>query len=77
VDATNWIKTQGNTETLPIGYFVQARMPLQRLSRPPNLVTRLPAVVSRGGRPDLAGAWLPEVKASTLLVVVGRTQTRR
>jgi putative phosphoribosyl transferase len=54
---------------LPIGYFggsTGAGAALIDAARRPS---RIAAVVSRGGRPDLAGAWLDEVKAPTLLIV--------
>jgi predicted alpha/beta-hydrolase family hydrolase len=73
-DATNWITTQGNTETLPIGYFGASTGAAAALVAAAELGSQVAVVVSRGGRPDLAGAWLPEVKASTLLIVGGRDE---
>src|SRR3954468_1480162 len=57
---------------LPIGYFgasTGAAAALVAAGRQPEMVA---AVVSRGGRPDLAGDWLDRVRAPTLLVVGGR-----
>lgn len=71
VDATNWITTQPGTQHLRIGYFgssTGAAAALLGAVELPNIVS---AVVSRGGRPDLAGDALPKVKAPTLLIVGG------
>jgi dienelactone hydrolase len=71
VDATNWITTQPGTQHLRIGYFgssTGAAAALLGAVELPNIVS---AVVSRGGRPDLAGDVLPKVKAPTLLIVGG------
>jgi putative phosphoribosyl transferase len=57
---------------LPVGYFgasTGAAAALVAAGRQPGVVS---AVVSRGGRPDLAGDWLDRVRAPTLLVVGGR-----
>jgi predicted alpha/beta-hydrolase family hydrolase len=74
VDATNWINTQGSTETLPVGYFGASTGAAAALVAAAELGDQVAVVVSRGGRPDLAGVWLPEVKASTLLIVGGRDE---
>ncbi len=69
--ATEWAARQPETEGLPLGYFgasTGAAAALKAAARP---VARLGAVVSRGGRPDLAGAALPLVTAPTLLIVGG------
>jgi len=71
VDATNWITSQPATQQLRIGYFgssTGAAAALLGAVELPNIVS---AVVSRGGRPDLAGYALPKVKAPTLLIVGG------
>lgn len=82
--ATAWLRTQPSVAPLPTGYFgastgaaaalVAAASPHQ--SDEANAIagspaTRIRAVVSRGGRPDLAGAALAEVQAPTLLIVGG------
>jgi pimeloyl-ACP methyl ester carboxylesterase len=72
VVATDWLTHYGDTEGLPIGYFgasTGAAAALVAAAERPNIVS---AVVSRGGRPDLAGPALPRVKAPTLLIVGGR-----
>jgi pimeloyl-ACP methyl ester carboxylesterase len=72
VDVTDWILSEPVTRALPVGYFgasTGAAAALVAAARRPEVVR---AVVSRGGRPDLAGAALPNVKAPTLLIVGGR-----
>lgn len=74
VDVTNWLATQPDTASLPIGFFgasTGAGAAL-RAAADPQVAVR--AVVSRGGRPDLAGEWLRRVDAATLLVVGGRDE---
>ncbi len=69
--ASNWLCQQPITHQLPLGYFgasTGAGAALQAAARDPD---RVAAVVSRGGRPDLAGTYLPRVKAPTLLIVGG------
>src|SRR6185437_15144257 len=69
VDVTQWVTRHPTARTLPIGYFgasTGAAAALVAASRLPGLVT---AVVSRGGRPDLAGEALGIVRASVLLIV--------
>ena len=68
--ATAWLRAQPTTGGLPIGYFgasTGAAAALVAASDDPEIA----AVVSRGGRPDLAGAALPKVTAPTLLIVGG------
>lgn len=71
VAATGWLSQHPTTQGLRLGYFgasTGAAAALQAAARSPQLVT---AVVSRGGRPDLAGPSLPNVTAPTLLIVGG------
>ncbi len=66
--ATDWMREQPGFNTLPIGYFgasTGAAAALIAASEQPTIK----AVVSRGGRPDLAAQALPKVKAATLLIV--------
>jgi putative phosphoribosyl transferase len=66
-----WLGKEPHTQHLPIGYFgasTGAGAALQAAARRPSTVK---AVVSRGGRPDLAERYLPEVTAPTLLLVGG------
>ena len=72
VHATEWVSRQAELSDLTIGYFgasTGAGAALVAAARLPGLVS---VVVSRGGRPDLAGMALPKVKAPTLLIVGGR-----
>ena len=71
VDATNWITSQHATQHLRIGYFGSSTGAAAALIGAVELSNIVAAVVSRGGRPDLAGDALPKVKASTLLIVGG------
>lgn len=69
VYATDWIKDHRDTLNLKIGYFgasTGAAAALVAAARRPDLVQ---ALVSRGGRPDLAGRELGRVIAPTLLIV--------
>ena len=71
VDATNWITTQPATQHLRIGYFGASTGAAAALIAAVELPNIVAAVVSRGGRPDLAAEALPKVKAPTLLIVGG------
>jgi putative phosphoribosyl transferase len=71
VDVTRWVRREVNPAGLPIGYFgasTGAAAALRAAGEPDSDVT---AVVSRGGRPDLAGPSLTAVRAPTLLIVGG------
>jgi dienelactone hydrolase len=71
VNATDWLTQFPDTKHLPIGYFgasTGAAATLAAAAVRPDVVG---AVVSRGGRPDLAGSALPRVRAPTLLIVGG------
>lgn len=74
VYATNWIKKQGDVQNFPIGYFGSSTGAAAALVAAAELGEQIAVVVSRGGRPDLAGASLPLVKAPTLLIVGGRDE---
>jgi len=56
---------------LPVGYFGASTGAAAALQAAADLGRDIAAVVSRGGRPDLAGAYLPAVTAPTLLIVGG------
>ena len=71
VHATKWARQQKKTRDLHIGYFGSSTGGAAALVTAAELRQDVGAVVSRGGRPDLAGAVLPIVKAPTLLVVGG------
>lgn len=71
VSATDWLSTHARTRSLPIGYFgasTGAAAAIRAAAERPDLVR---AVVSRGGRPDLAGDALPRLRAPVLLIVGG------
>jgi putative phosphoribosyl transferase len=74
VHATNWAKRQKQTRDLPFGYFGSSTGGGAALVAAAELPDCINAVVSRGGRPDLAGEALPKVKAPTLLIVGGRDE---
>ncbi|PYJ51879.1 MAG: hydrolase, partial [Verrucomicrobia bacterium] len=59
------------TRNLRIGYFGSSTGGAAALVAAAELPQQVGAVVSRGGRPDLAGAALPKVQAPTLLIVGG------
>jgi putative phosphoribosyl transferase len=71
VGATMWIMSSPDTKDLKVGYFgasTGAGAALMAASEFPNVIS---AVVSRGGRPDLAGDALDLVQVPTLLIVGG------
>jgi putative phosphoribosyl transferase len=71
VNATDWLAQNSDTNMLLVGYFgasTGAGAALVAAAERPDAVG---AVVSRGGRPDLAGPALPQVQAPTLLIVGG------
>jgi len=69
VGATNWLSRQSATAKLPVGYFGASTGGGAALVAAADRQERVKAVVSRGGRPDLARDWLPLVNAATLLIV--------
>jgi len=71
IGATKWLKNYPNTRSLKLGYFGASTGAAAALIGAAKLPDDISAVVSRGGRPDLAGDYLPSVKAPTLLLVGG------
>jgi putative phosphoribosyl transferase len=71
VHATRWAKQQDDTRNLEIGYFGSSTGGGAALVAAAESPQNVSAVVSRGGRPDLAGEALPKVRAPTLLIVGG------
>jgi dienelactone hydrolase len=71
VHATKWAKQQEQTRDLRIGYFGSSTGGAAALVAAAAVPQDVGAVVSRGGRPDLAGEALPKVQAPTLLIVGG------
>ena len=71
IDVTDWLVKEPSLKGLKLGYFgasTGAAAALIAAAKRPSIIY---AVVSRGGRPDLAMESLPEVKAPTLLIVGG------
>lgn len=71
---THWIAQQSIMQDFLLGYFgasTGGSAALVAAAQEPKLVQ---AIVSRGGRPDLAGKFLSEVKAPTLLIVGGEDE---
>jgi putative phosphoribosyl transferase len=69
ISVTDWITSQADLIDLPVGYFGASTGAAAALVAAAARPERVRAVVSRGGRPDLAGDALPRVKAPTLLIV--------
>ena len=70
--ATRWLAQQPEAKGLAIGYFGASTGAAAALWAAADLGVDVGAVVSRGGRPDLAGPVLDRVEAPTLLIVGGR-----
>jgi dienelactone hydrolase len=71
---TDWVAEQESTRDLNIGYFGASTGAAAALIAAANRPERVDAVVSRGGRPDLALESLHAVRAPTLLIVGGRDE---
>jgi putative phosphoribosyl transferase len=71
VHATKWAEQQQQTSNLRTGYFGSSTGGAAALAAAVDAPQDVGAVVSRGGRPDLAGDALPRVQAPTLLIVGG------
>ncbi|MEZ0390942.1 MAG: alpha/beta family hydrolase [Pseudobdellovibrionaceae bacterium] len=69
IAATNWIRRQDSLAQVPLGYFGASTGAGAALWAAAELGSEISAVVSRGGRPDLALEKLSEVSAPTLLLV--------
>ena len=74
VDVTGWLATQPDAASLPVGYFGASTGAGAALVAAADPRVKVEAVVSRGGRPDLAGSSLANVRAPTLLIVGGHDQ---
>ncbi len=75
LSASRWTMEQAETRDLPIGFFGASTGAAAALRAAVDLPDRVHAVVSRGGRPDLAGDALDLVRAPTLLIVGGNDRT--
>ncbi|TRZ40979.1 dienelactone hydrolase family protein [Robertkochia solimangrovi] len=74
-DTTRWIRSQKDIARLPIGYFGASTGAASALNAAANSDLKLKAIVSRGGRPDLADDLkLASVPAPVLLIVGGWDQ---
>lgn len=76
VQATQWATNDPQTRDLRLGYFgastgAAAALVAAALAEKAGNAADIGAVVSRGGRPDLAGPYLAKVRAPTLLIVGG------
>lgn len=71
VGATRWLQGRPETAELPTGHFGASTGAAAALVAATEMPEAVGAVVSRGGRPDLAGDALERVKAPTLLIVGG------
>jgi putative phosphoribosyl transferase len=69
--ATGWLRRYAETSALSVGYFGASTGGGAALVAAAEMPRDVRAVVSRGGRPDLAGEALPRVRAPTLLIVGG------
>ncbi len=67
--ANLWLKKQPQVKNLPVGYFGASTGAAAALNAAAELKSEISAVVSRGGRPDLAWDLLSKVIAPTLLIV--------
>jgi dienelactone hydrolase len=75
VEAIDWLGQYPATKDLPIGLFGASTGAAAALIAAARRPAKTAAVVSRGGRPDLAGFVLPHVQAPTLLLVGGEDHT--
>jgi len=71
VDAVRWLDEMRAVATFPLGLFGASTGAAAALVAAARLPLRVGAVVSRGGRPDLAGDVLDSVRTPTLLIVGG------
>ena len=74
VYVTAWLASQPDTASVPVGYFGASTGAGAALAAAAHPGVKVAAVVSRGGRPDLARDSLREVHAPTLLIVGGRDE---
>jgi putative phosphoribosyl transferase len=70
--ATAWVRLERDLKDFPVGYFGASTGAAAALVAAARRPEDIGAIVSRGGRPDMAGPVLGEVRAPTLLIVGGR-----
>jgi dienelactone hydrolase len=75
VGAVDWLHDQPSVRGLPVGLYGASTGAAAALAVAAQRPRTVGAVVSRGGRPDLAGSSLSQVRAPTLLIVGGRDRT--
>lgn len=75
IGVTQWLRSQDDTAGLEVCYFGASTGGGAALRAAADPAVTIAAVVSRGGRPDLAGRWLTQVHSPTLLIVGGRDET--
>jgi dienelactone hydrolase len=71
IGATEWLRKNPRTKNLAFGYFGASTGAAAALISAAKLPEGIKAVVSRGGRPDLAWDYIPNVKSPTLFIVGG------
>ena len=71
-DTTRWLRGHEAAQGLQVGYFGASTGAAAALWAAADLGEEVSAIVSRGGRPDLAGPRIPDVRAPTLLIVGSR-----
>ena len=71
IGAVDWLEARDEVADLPVGLFGASTGAAAALRAAAERPDRVAAVVSRGGRPDLAMPTLPQVRAPTLLIVGG------
>lgn len=74
IHVTTWLAAQPDTASLPVGYFGASTGAGAALAAAAHPGIKVAAVVSRGGRPDLADGLLRKVEAPTLLIVGGHDE---
>jgi putative phosphoribosyl transferase len=74
IEATKWVKRQDACKNLDIGYFGASTGAASALNAAAELGDHIRAIVSRGGRPDLALDQIEKVKAPVLLIVGGNDE---
>ncbi len=74
VKVTEWCRTQSQLKSLTYGYFGASTGAAAAIVAASALKHEISAIVSRGGRPDLAGATLSKIFAPTLLIIGGHDE---
>ncbi len=74
LDCTGWVRQREDSRSLPIGYFGASTGGGAALVAAARAGEEIGAVVSRGGRPDLADGYLAQVRSPTLLIVGGHDE---